>query len=240
MLPTRKINLNRLEVFLAVVEAGSLTAGGRRLGLTKSVVSTHISRLETEVGTALLLRSTRSISLTAAGRQFFEACTTTLQEFDDAVSALDRDNIDIGGLLRITTSADFGAAVVTPIIVSLINQFPNLKIELLAVDQIVNIVAEGIDVAVRLGWLRDSSQQATHLGEFSQWLVASPSWLDRVAAVRQPTDLMGWPFVELSILSRPETWTFLFASSTGFRCLRRVRSAPPLFRAVVWRCCPTI
>lgn len=208
MIPTRKVNLNRLGVFMAVIETGSLTAAGRRLGLTKSVISTHLSRLEAEVGTALLLRSTRRISPTAAGQQFFEACVSILREVDGAVAALDRENSDIHGLLRITTSADYGASVVTPVLVSMVNQFPELQIELLAVDQILNIVAEGIDVAIRLGWLRDSSQPATHLGTFSQWLVAPPSWFDRLVPVKQPSDLSNWPFVTLSILDKLEPWTF--------------------------------
>ncbi|MFD9899964.1 LysR family transcriptional regulator [Mesorhizobium sp. UC22_110] len=208
MTNVRNINLNRLSIFVSVVEAGSLSEAARRTGLAKSVISTHLSRLEAEVGAALLLRNPRHFGLTVAGRQFFEACTAILRQVDEAVTALDRENLDIRGLLRVTTSVDFGATVVTPVLVSLINQFPSLKVDLIASDQIVDLVGEGIDVAIRLGWPRDSSHTAALLGSFAQWLVAPPSWSDRLARVQRPQHLADWPFIELSILERPENWSF--------------------------------
>jgi len=208
MTDPRNINLNRLAIFVSVIEAGSLSEAARRTGLVKSVISTHLSRLEAEIGTVLLLRNTRHVGLTDAGRQFYEACIAILRQVDDAVAALDRENLDISGLLRVTTSVDFGATVVTPVLVSLINQFPELTIELVATDHIVDIVTGAIDVAIRLGWPRDSSHTATLLGSFSQWLVAPVSWAERLASVSRPQILADWPFIELSILDRPETWSF--------------------------------
>lgn len=208
MTDPRNINLNRLAIFVSVIEAGSLSEAARRTGLVKSVISTHLSRLEAEIGTVLLLRNTRHVGLTDAGRQFYEACTAILRQVDDAVAALDRESLDIRGLLRVTTSVDFGATVVTPVLVSLINQFPELTIELIATDHIVDIVTEAIDVAIRLGWPRDSSHTATLLGSFSQWLVAPLSWSERLTNVSRPQSLADWPFIELSILDRPETWSF--------------------------------
>ncbi|WP_448950286.1 LysR family transcriptional regulator [Labrys neptuniae] len=203
-----KINLNRLAVFASVIEAGSLSEAARRTGLSKSVISTHLSRLEAEVGTALLLRNPRHLGLTAAGRQFFETCTSVLRQVADAVSVLDGENVDMRGLLRVTTSADFGASVVTPLLVELIGHYPDLRIDLIATDQVLDLVDAGIDVSVRLGWPRDSSHTATMLGSFSQWLVAPAAWADRLQAVEKPQDLAGWPCIELSILDRPEAWTF--------------------------------
>ncbi|WP_244431321.1 substrate binding domain-containing protein [Terribium terrae] len=155
-----------------------------------------------------MLRNPRNLGLTVAGRQFFEACTAILRQVDDAVAALDRENLDIRGLLRVTTSVDFGATVVTPVLVSLVNQFPGLKVDLIASDRVLDLVGEGIDVAIRLGWPRDSSYTATLLGSFAQWLVAPPSWSDRLARIQRPQNLMDWPFVELSILERAENWSF--------------------------------
>lgn len=208
MTDVRNINLNRLAIFVSVVESGSLSEAARRTGLAKSVISTHLSRLEAEVGAALLLRNPRHLGLTVAGRQFFEACTAILRQVDDAVAALDRESLDIRGLLRVTTSVDFGATVVTPVLVSLVNQFPGLKVDLVASDRILDLVEEGIDVAIRLGWPRDSSHTATLLGSFSQWLVAPPSWADRLARVQKPQNVADWPFIELSILERPDNWSF--------------------------------
>jgi DNA-binding transcriptional LysR family regulator len=204
----QNINLNRLAIFVSVVEAGSLSAAARRTGLAKSVISTHLSRLESEVGAVLLFRNSRHLGITEAGRQFFQACTAILRQVDHAVAALDNDTHQIRGTLRMTTSVDFGATVVTPILVSLLNQFPDLTVELHASDQIVDIVTGAFDVAIRLGWPKDSSHTATLLGTFSQWLVAPGSWRDRIASVSHPRHLADWPFVELSILERPETWAF--------------------------------
>jgi len=208
MTDPRTVNLNRLAIFVSVIEAGSLSEAARRTGLVKSVISTHLSRLEAEVGTALLLRNTRHLGLTDAGRHFFEACTAILRQVDDAVTALDQENQDIRGLLRVTTSVDFGASIVTPVLASLLNQFPALTVELIATDQVIDIVTGAVDVAIRLGWPRDSSHTATLLGTFSQWLVAPPSCAEQLAGVSQPQSLADWPFIELSLLNRPETWVF--------------------------------
>lgn len=208
MTDLRNVNLNRLAIFVSVIEAGSLSEAARRTGLAKSVISTHLSRLEAEVGSALLLRTTRHLGVTAAGRQFFEASTAILRQVEDAVAALDRESLDISGQLRVTTSVDFGAKIVTPVLVSLVNQFPDLTVDLIAADQIMDIVGGAIDVAIRLGWPRDSSHTATLLGSFSQWLVAPVSWSERLTQVQRPQGLSDWPFIELSILDRPETWSF--------------------------------
>lgn len=203
-----RVNLNRLAVFVAVVEAGSLTQAGRRLGLAKTVVSGHIQRLEAEIGAALLVRTTRRLGLTEAGQRFFEACRPLLRELEEAIAAAGQDGPELRGTLRVTAPTDYGSSVVTPVAAALIARHPGLKIDLIAADRILDLVAEGVDVAIRVGWLRDSSQQATRIGTFAQWLVGPAPAAGLASRARQPRDLGALPLVCLSVLRQPASWSF--------------------------------
>lgn len=202
------VNLNRLIVFVAVVEAGSLTAAGRRLNLTKTMVSTHIHRLEAEVGASLLIRTTRHISLTHAGEQFFEASRRIVRDIEEAVALAAQDAQEPRGLLRVTAPVDLGATVVGPVIAGLSSRYPYLKIDLITVDRVLDLGEEGIDVAIRAGTLADSSYKATRIGSFSLWLVASPSLAARSPNAATPEDLAEARFIALSVVPHPVSWVF--------------------------------
>ncbi|WP_211462336.1 LysR family transcriptional regulator [Collimonas silvisoli] len=202
------VNLNRLQVFVTVVEAGSLTAAANRLGLAKTMVSTHMQRLESEIGASLLVRTTRRLSLTDAGEAFYEASCRILSDAETAISAAGHDTAEPRGTLRITAPIDYGATVVAPVAVALQQRYPLLKIELLAGDRYFDLVADGIDVAIRIGRLPDSGYQAVRIGSFAEWLVASPQFLSRVGEPQTPEDLRDLAFVALSVLPQPVTWTF--------------------------------
>ncbi len=128
------VNLNRLVVFAAVVEAGSLTAAADRLGIAKTMVSTHMQRLEAEVGATLLIRTTRRVSVTEAGRTFYEASRQILSATEEAISALAQESGMLRGTLRVATPIDYGASVVAPMLVTLQQRHPELKIELVSAD----------------------------------------------------------------------------------------------------------
>ena len=197
------VNLNRLVVFAAVVEAGSLTAAADRLGIAKTMVSTHMQRLEAEVGASLLIRTTRRVSVTEAGRAFYEASRQILNAAEEAISALAQESGALRGTLRVATPIDYGASVIAPMLVALRQQHPELKVELVSADRMVDLVAEGVDVAIRLGRLADSSHRAVKIGGFVKWLVASPAF---VAAWGKPTTLEALaklPFVGMSALAKP-------------------------------------
>ena len=214
------VNLNRLVVFVAVVEAGSLSAAARRLGLAKTMVSAHLQRLEAEIGASLLLRTTRRQSLTDAGEAFYEASRRIVRDAEEAISAAGQDTAQPRGLLRVTAPIDYAASVVAPVAVALRQRHPALKIELLAGDRVVDMMKEGIDVAVRVGRLADSGLQATRIGSFSEWLVASPRLFDDQPAPTKPEALAGLPFVALSVLRQPASWTFTSASGKARRAVR--------------------
>jgi DNA-binding transcriptional LysR family regulator len=191
------VNLNRIVVFAAVVEAGSLTAAADRLG------STHMQRLEAEVGATLLMRTTRRVSVTEAGRTFYEASRQILSATEDAISALAQESGALRGTLRVATPIDYGANVVAPMLVVLQQHHPQLKVELVSADRQIDLVAEAVDVAIRLGRLADSSHRAVRIGGFVKWLVASPGF---VARWGKPTTLEAvakMPFVGMSALQKP-------------------------------------
>ena len=220
MQATGGVNLNRLAVFVAVVEAGSLSAAARRLGLAKTMVSAHIQRLEAEVGASLLLRSTRRQSLTDAGEAFYEAARRIVLDAQEAISAAGRETAEPRGTLRVAAPNDYAASVVAPVAVQLHQRHPQLKVELLAGDRVVDMLKEGIDVAIRAGRLADSGLQATRIGSFTEWLVASPLLFEGRAMPRQPQVLARLPFVALSVLPQPLTWTLTSASGRARRTLR--------------------
>lgn len=201
------LNLNRLQIFVAVIEAGSLTGAAARLGMTKTVVSVHIRKLEAEVGASLLHRTTRRLSLTDAGEAFFEASQRILRDAADAVAAAGQANLEPRGLLRVTAPIDYCANLVVPVAVQLRARYPEMEIDLLAGDRIVDLVGEGIDVAIRVGRLRDSSMQAVKLASFAEWLVASPALLAQTGTPGTPEELEAMPFVALSALAKPWSWT---------------------------------
>jgi DNA-binding transcriptional LysR family regulator len=203
------INLNRLVVFVQVIESGSITAAAQRLGLTKAMVSTHMQRLEAELGASLLVRTTRRLALTEAGEAFHESARAIVQAAEDAVQALGEDTTDLHGILRITAPIDYGASVVMPVVVQLQRRHPELKVEVLAVDRVVDMVAEGIDVAIRLGKLADSSLQAVRIADMEFTLVASPELLRDLGGRRtRPSHFAEAPFIAVSVLPKPISWAF--------------------------------
>lgn len=220
MQATGGVNLNRLAVFVAVVEAGSLSAAARRLGLAKTMVSAHIQRLEAEVGASLLLRTTRRQSLTDAGEAFYEAARSIVHDAQEAISAAGQDSAEPRGTLRVAAPNDYAASVVAPVAVQLHQRHPQLKVELLAGDRVVDMLKEGIDVAIRAGRLADSGLQATRIGSFTEWVVASPLLFEGRAMPRQPKELAQLPFVALSVLPQPLNWTLTSASGRARRTLR--------------------
>lgn len=216
------INLNRLAVFAALVRAGSFTAAAEKLGMTKSMVSQHLARLEKELGVSLLLRTTRRMVLTEAGAAFHADCETLLADAEAAIRRVGADRATPSGTLRVTAAGDYGPAVVAPALASFVRRFPQVRAELVATDRIADPIAERFDVAIRVGWLRDSSLRATRLAAFRQRLVAAPAHLDEHGTPRRPEDLARQSWVELTALASPLRWTFTAAD--GARRVVRMRA----------------
>ncbi|MRW93150.1 LysR family transcriptional regulator [Duganella sp. FT80W] len=208
MIDLNTINLNRLTTFVAVVEAGSLTAAAERLGLAKSMVSKHMQLLEQEIGVGLLLRSTRKLSLTEAGRDFYDASRQVLQAAQQAVEQARSGRTAPQGTLRVAAPIDYGVIVVAPVLAQLRARYPALKIDLICGDHVIDLIAEGIDVTVRLGKLADSGLMATRVDTLTRWLVASPDFIARHGMPTHPEELPPLPHVALSVLPQPARFTF--------------------------------
>ncbi|GAB2922837.1 LysR family transcriptional regulator [Paraburkholderia jirisanensis] len=186
--------LSVLRLFTRVARTSSFTRAGRELGISQPSVSRQISELEVDVGIALFVRSTRAVKLTQAGADYLlrvEAILESLEEADHAA----RGTMELRGQLRVALSASFAIREVIPRIDRLMEAHPALRIELLMSDEREDLIAEGVDVAIRFGTLPDSSATARMLGRSPRMLVAAPSYLARAGRPREPAELAHHHFV---------------------------------------------
>lgn len=203
-----KINLNDLLVFEAVTEAGGFTAAAKRLGVATAKVSVEIRRLESTLGVTLFNRTTRTVVLTDAGQALYEECQPLLQGLTEAIERAGAGKEELAGTLRISSTVDHAALTLAPALALFAQEHPHLSIDLCTNDQVINLIEERIDVAIRFGWLPDSSLRAVKLGDFEQYLVASPTYLQRVKGPMTPEDLVSLDWVALTLLPTPLTWKF--------------------------------
>ncbi|QGZ39135.1 DNA-binding transcriptional LysR family regulator [Pseudoduganella flava] len=207
-----QIDLNDLVVFAAVVEAGGFAKAAARLGVAPAKVSVEVARLETRLGATLFTRTTRRVVPTEAGQALHDACAPLLLQLRAAVDNVHASTAVLTGSLRITAPADFAAQSLAPALARFAALHPALALDLRAGDAIADLVAEGIDVAIRMGWLRDSSLRAVKLGSFDQYLVAAPAYLERVAPPHAPEDLPALDWLALTRLPTPLKWTLTSTS----------------------------
>ena len=205
------VNLNRLAVFVTLVRAGSFTAAAQQLGSTKAMVSQHLAKLEEELGVQLVVRSTRRMSLTDAGERFHEDCARVLADAEAAIAQLGECRDTPMGSLRVAAAGDHGPSIVAPALADFAARFPQVKVELVTSDSVVDLIAERFDLSIRIGWLRDSSLRAAKLASFRQCLVASPAYIAKHGAPRIPEDLAAHAWIALTVLSSPTRWTFFSA-----------------------------
>ena len=225
MAPT---DLNALLVFACVAEAGGFTAAAAQLGVAKAKVSLAVSRLETQLGVTLFSRTTRRVALTDAGQALYAQCVPPLRAVQDVLAQVGTGG-ELAGTLRISASVDYAAHTVSRAVAAFAALHPQLEIDLRTSDRVVDMLQEGIDVALRLGWLRDSSLRATRLGDFEQYVVASPAYLAQAPRIRHPRDLAAHDWVALTLLPTPLTWKFKSArgQSRTVRVAGRLRTDSP-------------
>ncbi|WP_297106981.1 LysR family transcriptional regulator [uncultured Devosia sp.] len=201
------INLNRLAYFVAVAETGSFTRAAERLGITKAVVSEQVRRLEADLRTSLLIRTTRRVDLTEAGRLLHNRCVTIFSNAEDAIGEVAQFNAEPRGVLKVTAPNDFGASIVAPAVAKFTQQYPECRVELLLSDTKIDLVEAHIDLAIRVGWLQDSSNLARRIGTFRQFVVAASS-ANAAGRVAGPADLGALPFIANASLKDPLLWHF--------------------------------
>jgi DNA-binding transcriptional LysR family regulator len=181
--------LSEMRAFQAVADTGSFTAAAAELGMSQSLVSRAIARLERRLGTSLLHRSTRRVALTEEGIIFLHGCRRVLEDVGEAERSVTSDEPPTG-TLRISASVLFGQDPIVPLLPEFMTRYPKLNVHLLLADRYVDLIEERIDVAIRLGCLADSPLIARKIGEMRRVIVASPSYLARNGRPTTPDSLL--------------------------------------------------
>jgi DNA-binding transcriptional LysR family regulator len=199
-----------MRMFVEIVDRGSLTAAAEALGRSQPAVVRALAGLEAHLGTVLLRRTTRRMSLTPEGRDYLARCRRILADVDDAERAVGQDNAEPRGDLRVTAPVQFGQIHLGPILADFLKRYEQVRLDLLLVDRVVDLIEEGIDLALRIGHLADSSMVAVRIGEVRPIVCASPRLLERSGIPTHPGELSDLPCIRQQNLSRPEaTWSFL-------------------------------
>lgn len=196
-----------LEVFAAIVEAGSVSAGGRNVGLSPSGASRTLQRLESRLGVQLVVRASRMFRLTSEGESYYRSGRRILSDLDEVEQTLG-DQAAPRGRLRVSSSIAFGRVALLPALGAFQNAYPGISIELSLSDHIADLKASEADVAVRVGDLSDSDLKARKLGESRRILVASPDYLARSGVPATPEDLTYHNCLRFSFHPLPVTWPF--------------------------------
>lgn len=200
--------IHLMNVFVAVGEEEGFAAAARRLDLSPAAVTRAIAGLEERLGVKLLLRTTRNVRLTEAGRRYLDDTRAILASIDEANEAAAGVNSAPKGNLSVTASVLFGKTFVMPCIVQFLNEYPEVEVSALFLDRIVNLVDEGIDVAVRIGHLPDSSLKALRVGQVRRVLCASPEYLARHPLPQHPADLLRHTVIAATGISPRVEWKF--------------------------------
>lgn len=196
-----------LEVFRAVVDGGSFSAAGRRLGLTPSAVSRTLDRIEARLGARLLLRTTRVLTLTAEGRSYLGAARRILADLDEAEQAI-ADQSAPRGRIRVSAAIAHGRLCIVPLLGEFVRRYPNIVVDINLTDRLVDVAAGQTDVAVRRGPLADSALTARRLDENGLTIVASPDYLARRGMPQLPEDLNHHICLNFSSRGAEPTWPF--------------------------------
>jgi DNA-binding transcriptional LysR family regulator len=178
-----------MQAFVQVVDHGGFTEAARLLGLSPSAVSKLISRLEDRLGARLLQRTTRRVSLTAEGRAYVEQVREILADIDAVEASIGGAEAEPRGVLRVNVAHGFGMTQVVPLLPDFLARYPRIDVQITFADQVVDLVAEGEDVGIRTGQLRDETLIARKLGEHRRIICAAPGYLEKYGMPKTPEDL---------------------------------------------------
>jgi DNA-binding transcriptional LysR family regulator len=202
------VDLNDTLVFVRVAQAGSFSAAARLMGMPVSTLSVRVSRLEQRLGVTLLQRTTRRLNLTEAGQAYLQQAARGVEEIAQAEAQIDAGKHEVQGLLRITLPIDMGDEQLLEILSNYRARHPGVSVELVFSDARLDLVEQGLDVALRAGELADSSLVARQIGQARWAPFAHPDYLKRAPALRQPRDLAHHAALCFSPLGR-EHWTLM-------------------------------
>ena len=200
--------LQTMAVFVGVAEEAGFAPAARRLNMSPPSVTRAVSELEARLGARLLHRTTRSVRLTEAGERYLADCRRILAEVEEADRHAAGLHAAPRGLVTLTASVLFGRIVLAPVVLDLLDRYPELSVSTLFVDRVVHLVEEGIDVAVRIAELPDSSLTAVRVGSVRRVLCASPDYLTARGRPGSPADLAGHDIVNFVNMTPGGEWTF--------------------------------
>jgi DNA-binding transcriptional LysR family regulator len=200
--------LSNIEAFVAVIESGSFSAAAERLGIARSMVSRRVGALEKGLGVQLLQRTTRSLSLTGPGRQFFERAVRVLADLDEAEQSVAESAVALRGRIRLAAPLSFGLHHLVGALNDFLLAHPEVELDLDLNDREVSLVEEGFDLAVRIGTLRDSTLLARRIGTARFVTCASPDYLARHGEPRSPAELADHTGLHYANLPPRQAWQF--------------------------------
>ncbi|QGU87405.1 LysR family transcriptional regulator [Erwinia sorbitola] len=198
--------LDEMAVFVAVVQQGSLAAAARTLRRSPAAVTRALAALESRLAVSLIERTTRRLSPTSAGLALFERAKGLLEDYQQALAASAGNQLS--GKIRLTAPVQFGRQHITPLVLTFLELYPDIQIDLMLSDSYQDLIEQGLDMAVRIGQLRDSSLIATEVGQVQRMLVASPGYLRRCGTPLTPAMLTGHHLIASAAPAAQREWRF--------------------------------
>ncbi|WP_176059497.1 LysR family transcriptional regulator [Paraburkholderia sp. BCC1876] len=202
-----------METFIGVIEAGSFSAAARRLNVGQPAVSKSIAQLEERLGVRLLLRSTRGLTPTDAGQKFYERAKRVIEEADEAELAVRISGASLSGRLRVCAPVTFARLRIVPSMKAFLAAHPDLTLEVVLDDRHIDLLEEGIDVALRMGVLGDSSMTARKIGQSRRIVVGTPAYFELAGTPNVPADLITHEAIIYEQRGGGATWSFKRGSS---------------------------
>ena len=197
-----------MQVFVAVADTEGFASAARKMYMSPPAVTRTIAALEDHLGVTLFHRTTRQVKLTDAGMRFLEDCRRILADLDEAEESVAGAHRAPRGKLSVTASSRFGYLHVAPLLIEFLERYPEVSVQTLFVDRVVNLIDEGLDVAVRIGELPDSSLTAIRVGSVRRVICASPEYLDARGIPQVPEDIRAHDIVQFSSLASKTEWHF--------------------------------
>ena len=239
--------LRGMETFIAVVESGSFTGAAARLEMSAVMVGKYITQLESQLGTRLLERNTRRQSLTDAGRVYFEEARRVLEQVSIAENAVERLRATPAGTLRVTAPTSFGGCVIAPLTATFLQRYPEVRIELDLTNRMVDLVEEGVDLAIRIGEIRNEDLVAKYLCPYNMVICAAPDYLLKKGTPQSVDDLPHHAAINYLQAGRVLSWqlmdsegashTFTPRSSLNMDDLQAICDAALAGHGIAWLPC---
>jgi DNA-binding transcriptional LysR family regulator len=201
--------IDAMQAFVTVADLEGFAPAARKLGLSPSAVTRLIAALEEHLGARLLQRTTRQVTLTDAGSRYLERVRRILADVGEAEDAVEGERIRPGGRLVISAPVGFGRLHVSPVVSAYLKRYPEVGADLRLSDRLINLLEEGVDLAVRIGHLPDSTLVARHVGEMRRIVVASPEYLKAHGEPKRPTEISAHDTIQFGAMTAAPDWRFV-------------------------------